>query len=297
MCDSGWIKLYRKLLDNPLWKDCTAQQKVVMVTLLLMANHEPKKWIFKGEEYECKAGQFITSLNSIQQEVGSDISIDQIRRSLVKLEKFGFLTNKSTNKNRLITIENWGLYQFKDEQPPSEPPSNRQATAKQPPTNKNVRIKECKDSIITNTKYVPLGSEDVEEQGKLNMQSQIDRVVEAWNKLDGVCHIRKVVPGTKRYKLLTARIKEFGLETVLECVVGVGHSSFLKGYTSSEGWKADFDWTVKPANFIKILEGRYADKPNQQRYSARQAPAKQAPINQFEHVENASKEEVDEFFR
>lgn len=41
-------------------------------------------------------------------------------------------------------------------------------------------------------------------------------------------------------------------------------SAFLRGEKSSEsekhnGWKANFDWVIKPANITKILEGQYND--------------------------------------
>ncbi|WAW14630.1 hypothetical protein [Peptostreptococcus equinus] len=151
--DNGWIKLHRKLLENALWQDCTSEQKVIMITLLLMANHKEKKWIFGGEEYTCKPGQFVTSLKSIKKNVGEDISTMQIRRCLEKFEKYGFLTSKPTNKNRLITIANWETYQSKDDKPTSKPTSNRQATDKQPTTNKNVRKKECKNIYTNQTKF------------------------------------------------------------------------------------------------------------------------------------------------
>ena|SRR3712207_1364942 len=262
----GWIKLHRKILDSPLWKDCTLQQKVVMITLLLMANHEPKKWIYNGEEFTCKAGQFVTSLKSIQQEAGQDISIMQIRTSLAKFEKFGFLTSKSTNKNRLITIVNWDLYQSESKDITSNLTSNQQATNKQLTTNKNVRMKECKNSI-RDTKYVSLNDNDTvdivenSKDEKLNMQSQIDEVIKAWNSIDGMRKVVKVGKGTKRYNLLVARINEYGIDKVLECVFNVQRSSFLKGYTSKDGWSADFDWIILPANFTKVLEGKYTDKP------------------------------------
>lgn len=143
--NSGWIKLHRKLLKNSLWEDCTPEQKVIMITLLLMANHNEKKWIFSGEEYECKPGQFVTSLPSIQKEVGKGVSIMQIRRTLDKLEKYNFLTCKPTNKNRLITIVNWEAYQNEKTEPTDEPTGNRQATDRQPTPNKNIRMKECKN--------------------------------------------------------------------------------------------------------------------------------------------------------
>lgn len=256
----GWIKLHRKLLDNALWKNCTFQQKVVMITLLLMANHEPKKWIFKGEKFECKAGQFITSLPSIQEKAGKDISIMQIRTCLTKFEKHGFLTCKSTNKNRLITIENWALYQNKDDDVTGNLTGNQQATNRQLTANKNVRMQECKNISIRDTMYVPPGGGDEVENEKLNMKSQIDQVVKAWNDIEGLQNIIGVKRNTQRYKLLVGRLNEYGVDKVLECVHSVKHSSFLMGYTSKNGWSAKFDWIIKPANFIKVLEGNYNDR-------------------------------------
>jgi hypothetical protein len=40
-------------------------------------------------------------------------------------------------------------------------------------------------------------------------------------------------------------------------------SSFLKGVDG--GWKASFDWLIKEANFLKVLEGNYQDKPKRGR--------------------------------
>jgi hypothetical protein len=41
------------------------------------------------------------------------------------------------------------------------------------------------------------------------------------------------------------------------------NSSFLKGVDG--GWKASFDWLIKEANMLKVLEGNYADKPKRGR--------------------------------
>ena len=43
-------------------------------------------------------------------------------------------------------------------------------------------------------------------------------------------------------------------------------SSFLKGIDG--GWKASFDWLIKEANMLKVLEGHYVDK--QQRYTRKE---------------------------
>lgn len=129
----GFIKLHRKIKDSPLWKDLNSKQRDIFINLLMMANHKGSMWIFDGIEYKLKPGQMITSLESIKKECAKDVSIQNIRTCLLKLEKHGFLTNKSTNKNRLITIENWELYQISEK----KQQANQQATNKQLTTNKN----------------------------------------------------------------------------------------------------------------------------------------------------------------
>lgn len=129
--DNGWIKLYRVLLDKYIWLRSTPEQKVILITLLLMANHEPHKWVWNKKEYEVQRGQFITSINSIVQKCGRGVSTQNVRSALKKFEKHEFLTIKSTNTNSLITIINWEEYQPKDEKVTNEPTENQQATNKE----------------------------------------------------------------------------------------------------------------------------------------------------------------------
>lgn len=107
----GYIKLHRNLLDKPIWKNSTSEQKVILITILLMANHDESEWEWRGERFKVKPGQFITSLDSIKNRCGRSVSTQNIRTALVRFEKLEFLTNESTKQNRLITICNWGSYQ------------------------------------------------------------------------------------------------------------------------------------------------------------------------------------------
>lgn len=134
---SGWIKVHREIIEKPIWIESTPEQKTILITLLMMANHQEKLWEWKGEKYKVKPGQFITSLDSIVQKAGNGISIKNARTALKRFEKYGFLANESTNKNRLITIVNWGFYQDSEEETASKPASNGQANGKQVATNKN----------------------------------------------------------------------------------------------------------------------------------------------------------------
>jgi hypothetical protein len=70
----GWIKLYRRLLRHPLWETSTAEQKVLLVALLMMANHAEKKWEWNGRPYYCRPGQMITSLKSLSEKCGNGVT-------------------------------------------------------------------------------------------------------------------------------------------------------------------------------------------------------------------------------
>lgn len=143
----GWIKLYRQLTNKAIWKCSTPEQKVVLITLLLMADHTGNEWEWQGKKHITKPGQFITSLKSIAEKAGQGISIQNVRSSLKKFEKYEFLTNKSTKTGRLITIVNWELYQAKPEESTDKPTNDQQRGNKEVTTNKN--DKECKEDIYS----------------------------------------------------------------------------------------------------------------------------------------------------
>lgn len=141
----GWIKVHRAILDKPIWKDSTTEQKVILMTLLLMASHKENQWEFKGEKYAVQPGQFITSLPSIVEKAGIGISIQNVRTALKRFEKYEFLTCESTNKNRLITIVNWVNYQGDEGEPNRQ--TNRQLTGNQQAANSYQECKELNKEI------------------------------------------------------------------------------------------------------------------------------------------------------
>ena len=90
-------------------------------------------------------------------------------------------------------------------------------------------------------------------------QTDVRRIVDEWNKYVDVSPISRISPDSNRYKLLCARLKEYGMEKVVQAIRNVACSSFLRGQSNS-GWCITFDWFVKPNNFIKVLEGNYSDR-------------------------------------
>lgn len=60
----------------------------------------------------------------------------------------------------------------------------------------------------------------------------------------------------ERKKHISARLKEFDLNTIISVFEKAGKSNFLTG-ENDKSWKANFDWIFNPTNFLKILEGKY----------------------------------------
>lgn len=107
----GYFRIWRDLYTKPIWLKSTLEQQVILMTLLAMANFQPKEWEWKGEKFKVQSGQFITSLENIRINTGGNVSIQNVRTALRRFEKLEFLTNQSTKTGRLITIVNWGDYQ------------------------------------------------------------------------------------------------------------------------------------------------------------------------------------------
>jgi len=68
-----------------------------------------------------------------------------------------------------------------------------------------------------------------------------------------------ILPISKgRQAVVLARAKEHGKQRVVDMLKAVNESSFLLG-ENDKCWKANFDWLFKPTNFLKVLEGNYAN--------------------------------------
>lgn len=80
------------------------------------------------------------------------------------------------------------------------------------------------------------------------------------------------------------------LKTVFE---NAENSSFLKGLDG--GWKASFDWLIKEANFLKVLEGNYSDKPK--RYGRKEpVPGwvkRDLDVDEIEAINRTLNEDID----
>lgn len=133
----GWIKLHRCLKEKAIWQNSSPEHKTILITLLMMANHEEKQWEWNGGKFVVKPGQFVTSLESIRKKAGKGISIKNIRSALKRFEKLEFLANETAKAGRLITIVNWGVYQGEEKKGAKQRAKRGQRGGKEGATNNN----------------------------------------------------------------------------------------------------------------------------------------------------------------
>ena len=120
--EEGWIKLHRQFLDWE-WHD-SPETVALFVHLLIMANHEGKKW--RGRDIA--RGQVLTSRDRLSHLTG--LSVQQVRTCLGRLQETGEINQQSTNKYSVITILNYDKYQVREEanQPAAQQTINQQST-------------------------------------------------------------------------------------------------------------------------------------------------------------------------
>lgn len=93
----------------------------------------------------------------------------------------------------------------------------------------------------------------------------VRQVFDAWQSL-GIQKLRQVPSAsTKMGQMLRARIKDYGIGSVLEAVEIVRGSDFLMGRATD--FQITFDWFVRPNNFLKIVNGNYDNREKKEQTS------------------------------
>ncbi len=138
----GWIKLHRKLLENPIaTKD--SDYLAVWIYLLLSATHKEYDTLFKGKRITLKKGQLITGRKAIAKKFKIDES--KVQRILKTLENEQQIEQQNGNQNRLITILSWDKYQQDEQQ--IEQQVNNDCTTDEQQVNTNKNDKNIKNEI------------------------------------------------------------------------------------------------------------------------------------------------------
>ncbi len=127
--ESGFVIEPRDIMNNEWYTEPLTMH--LYRHCRLRANYADAKW----HGIEIQRGQFITSLSTLSAETG--LTLSQVKTALRKLKNSGYLTNKSTNKYRIITVLSYDEEQIYDKQNDKQMTNKSQANDKQIATDNN----------------------------------------------------------------------------------------------------------------------------------------------------------------
>lgn len=163
----------------------------------------------------------------------------------------------------VITIPNWGKHQNLDQ---LESKKEYMRNYMKGYREKQKALTAGKPSCKTNSKTnVSEAEEEIEEEIETEEEKDIKKErIDCQQIVDLYHSICKSFPSVRslsdaRKKAIKARLKTYSIDDFRTVFENAEASSFLKGVDG--GWKASFDWLIKEANMLKVLEGNYADKP------------------------------------
>ncbi|WP_190283525.1 transcriptional regulator [Cellulosilyticum sp. WCF-2] len=157
----GWVRLHRKLLSSSVFEN--EKLLKVFIWCLLKASHKEREQVIGLSNIELIPGQFVTGRKKAASELGLKESTTD--NYLKALEKLNIISMKMNSKYRVITIENWEIYQSREEDVDSKITSDEQqidnkvtANKQQVDTNKNLK-KEKNNNIC---RFTPPTLEEVQ---------------------------------------------------------------------------------------------------------------------------------------
>ena len=124
---NGWIKLHRKIWDNPVvTKD--ADHLTLWIYLLTHATHERHKTLYGGKPITLKPGQLITGRVKMAKATG--INQHKVDRVLKLFASEQQIEQQSSRYGSVISICKWNKYQIREQQS-EQRVSNERATNEQ----------------------------------------------------------------------------------------------------------------------------------------------------------------------
>ena len=137
----GWIKLHRKIVDNPYYFSEPFTRSQAWVDLLILANHKVGYFYKRGIKVTVEIGQVGYDLDSLGKR--QKWSRGKVERFINELETDKQIVRQKTNVTTLLSIVNYKSYQT-DSKAESKPNSKAdgQQTVKQTEANKNDKNEE-----------------------------------------------------------------------------------------------------------------------------------------------------------
>ena len=277
MADVKWIKIVTDIFDDEkmlLIESLPSADSIIVIwfKLLCLAGKNNNNGVFLMNDRIAYTDEMLATIFRRD--------INTVRLALKTFEAYGMIEII----DGVYTIPNWGKHQTLDSYEKKKE-RDKQYQAERRRKQKEIAEKSSDKSTDTSSeKSSDVAISDIEEDIDKDIEEEkeverdkekekgilvvskdttrqtdsVRRIVDKWNELSayGIKEIYRMSLGSKRYKMLVARIKEYGEESVFSAIEYIKASDFLQGKTG-KGWSITFDWFVKPNNFPKVLERNY----------------------------------------
>lgn len=244
---SGWIAISRDLFSHEFFAREPMSEREAWVWMIAKAAWKETRHRIGGDVVDVPRGAFFCTLRELQSAWGWG-SDKRVRTFLKRLQNERMIDASTDAGKTQISICNYEQYQEAGRNGDASKSENgRSRDALKEQENNKQETKEKTSNEVS----PPLAIDDVAE------------AVAAFNDMaarNGISQVQKMTD--TRRKALRARLKDCGgIEGWRLALSKIEASDFLSG--RSRDWRCDFDWTTKPANFTKLMEGNYDNRTRQ----------------------------------
>jgi DNA-binding Lrp family transcriptional regulator len=290
MDESGFIRLSRKFFKHPFWtEDRTRSLAEAWLDLIASARFEvaPERLMVKMKTIQIRRGELRASQRFLAKRW--NWSVGKVNRFMNLLEDEGMIERRQEHSETIVSIANYDLYNpFKKAEDEHRRIGEMEDFGEK---NEDCGFKneqQCEHQKNAKTFTIP----NVQKLGELNNEHQKDaklnkrgsptdhprrqtkeskegkerkevygEIIDFFNETCVSLPSVKLTP--KRRGNIRARIREHSIPEVYTMIENAAASTFLAGQNRRD-WQATFDWLFRPNNFVKVLEGNYKDKNNNQ---------------------------------
>lgn len=246
---SGTVSIDRGLFDHGVFRAEPFSEREAWVWMIMAARWKAGKVRVGDYVVELSRGEFAASVRFMAS--AWDWTAAKVQRYLERLKKMEMISVKTDTGVSVITVCNYDKFQPSAEASDTGPIQDRYKEEEG-----------CKKDIsreeVTNVTSVHSEPDQVKEcVAHFNAVAQ--RI--GWPTVQSITKTRRAA--------LSQRIREVGGGDGWRDAIDRAALSPLLTGQNGRGWRADFDWICKPANFTKLMEGNYDPRTPNPTHDAR----------------------------
>ena len=194
----------------------------------------------------------------------------------------------------VITIPNWGKHQSLDAYEKKKAYDRKYRMEQR--EKQRLLAEGSNDNRTDSRTTVVVPDKEIEEEKDKDID--IDKEKTDYKSLVDLYHsICKSFPAVRalseaRKKAIKARLNTYSLDEFKTVFQNAEASSFLKG-SNDRNWSANFDWLIADKNFVKVLEGKYADKPKGRKEVVPGWMERKLDKEEEEYIKRVMKDDID----